>query len=344
LRFDCRLADVVIPIAVTVPLELRNPVELRVVPRSLLLPTARKEVQFTVAVQRNSRFPVDSTIDVRAPAGYATGEGRHVVLDSVRGDSFSFALRAPDARKAGVDVLRISMGDNHVVLPVHKIDVRIDASLRIGLVIGSDDTLPAVIGIGGFGLPWSELTDADLAVRALDEFDTIVIDIRALRDRPDARRNFRRLLEFCDQRGKRLVVFYHKDVEFQPPGEGFRGAPFTPFQIGRTRVTRADAPVRLLKPDHVLLNHPNTIRPSDWDGWEQERALYLPAVLADQYEQLLEIADPGQPPERSALLYARCGEGEYVYCALALWRQLKKLHPGGVRLLANLLTPSSGRS
>ena len=51
--------------------------------------------------------------------------------------------------------------------------------------------------------------------------------------------------------------------------------------------------------------------------------------------------DPGQLPERGALLYARTGDGEFVYCALALWRQLKKLHPGGVRLLANLLTPAS---
>ena len=42
-----------------------------------------------------------------------------------------------------------------------------------------------------------------------------------------------------------------------------------------------------------------------------------------------------------ALLYAKTGKGEYIYCALALWRQLKKLHPGAVRLLANLLTPAS---
>jgi hypothetical protein len=39
------------------------------------------------------------------------------------------------------------------------------------------------------------------------------------------------------------------------------------------------------------------------------------------------------------LLYARTGDGEFVYCALSLWRQLKKLHPGAVRLLANLVTP-----
>ena len=34
------------------------------------------------------------------------------------------------------------------------------------------------------------------------------------------------------------------------------------------------------------------------------------------------------------------GKGEFIYCALALWRQLKKLHPGAVRMLVHLLTPS----
>jgi hypothetical protein len=92
---------------------------------------------------------------------------------------------------------------------------------------------------------------------------------------------------------------------------------------------------------HALLHYPNSIRPGDWDGWEQERALYLPSLYEPQYEELIEIQDPGQPAERGAILYARTGEGEYVYCALALWRQLKKLHPGAVRLLANLLSPST---
>jgi hypothetical protein len=189
-------------------------------------------------------------------------------------------------------------------------------------------------------LRWSALSDTDLAVRDLAEFSCIVVDFRALRDRPRARRGFRRLLEFCDQPGKRLLVFYHKDTEYAPPGEGFRGAPFEPFVIGRNRVTRADAPVTVLLPGHCLLNTPNRIDASDWDGWEQERCLYLPTVRADAYESLLAMNDPGFPEERNALLYARTkGGGEFVYCALALYRQLKKLHPGAVRLLANLLTP-----
>jgi hypothetical protein len=179
-----------------------------------------------------------------------------------------------------------------------------------------------------------------LAVGDLDAFDTIVIDVRALRDRPQARQSFRRLLEFASRANKRLVVLYHKDAEYDPPGEGFRGAPFQPFHIGRDRVTRADAPIRILAPSHPLLNAPNRIQAEDWDGWEQERGLYFPAVYSSDYEEILECNDPGLPPSRSALLYARTGDGEFVYCALSLWRQLKKLHPGSVRMLANLLTPS----
>jgi hypothetical protein len=208
-------------------------------------------------------------------------------------------------------------------------------------VRGNDDALLSVIGIGGFGLRWSELSDADLAVRPLDEFDTVVVDVRALRDRPRAQRNFPRLLEFARGRGRRLLVFYHKDTEYHPPGESFAGAPYLPFQVGRTRVTRADAPVRVLLPMHDLLRVPNLIEASDWDAWEQERALYLPNGYAEQYQELLAMNDPGQPVERGALLFARTDEGEFVYCALALYRQVKKLHAGAIRLLANLLTPGN---
>lgn len=340
LRFWCLVAGVEIPIVVNVPIEQRAAVELTVVPRMLLLPGAKRELQFTVEASRNTRFPVEEQLEVRAPAGYVvSGARRRIQLREVRGETLDFALRAPDDTKPGVDVLRIQLGANRVVLPVHKIDVQVAPALRIGIVRSRDDTLPSVIGIGGFGLQWSELTDTDLVVGDLRQFDTIVVDIRALRDRPAARRSFRRLLDFCATAQRRLVVFYHKDSEFNGAGDGFRGAPFLPFQIGKTRVTRPDAPVRVLRPEHVLLTAPNRIRPSDWDGWEQERGLYFPTVYGEQYEELLELRDPGQPASRSALLYARTGDGEYVYCALSLWRQLKKLQPGSVRLLANLLTP-----
>lgn len=344
LEFAVIVDGVTLPVRIDLPVDLRPAVELRVLPRMLLLPATRSEVQFTVEVVRNSAFPVEDRIEVKAPAGYhVDGLRTQVVLREVRGDFFEFRLRAPADRRSRVDVVRIAVGESRIVLPVHMVELRIDPMLRIGVVRSRDDALVSVLGIGGFGLHWAELSDIDLAIRSLDEFDTIVVDVRALRDRPATHRSFRRLLDFCSRPGKRLVVLYHKDVEFDPPGESFLGAPFAPFQIGRARVTRADAPVTLLRPGHPLWNLPNPIRPADWDGWEQERGLYFPSVYSDRYEELVQLNDPGLPPERSAVLYTRCGEGEYIYCALALWRQWKKLHPGSVRMLANLLTPQRQR-
>jgi hypothetical protein len=341
LRVDVQLAGTEVPVTMRLPIDQRAPVDMHVVPRMLLLPSRRQNLQFSVGVTRNSRFPIEGELEVRGAAGYAFAQDRaKVALHGQRSDTFGFSFEAPRDRKRGVDVLRIRMGANRVELPIHKVDVDTPPGLRVGLVRSRDDTLPGVLGTGGLGVDWSDLSDADVAVADLARFDTVVVDIRALRDRPSVRSTFRRLLEFARAPGHRLVVLYHKDVEFDPPGEGFVGAPHLPFQVGNKRVTRADAPVQLLLPEHVLLRHPNVIQPSDWDGWEQERALYLPSVWASQYEELLEVHDPGQPAERGALLYARTEGGEYVYCALSLWRQLKKLHPGAVRLMANLLSPA----
>lgn len=341
IRFVITVRGSEIPVIVTVPVEQRAPVELTVVPRMLFLPYARTAVQFSVGVKRNSQFPIEGELQVRGPADYAIAKDRHkVALRDQRTDLFGFEVAAPRDRRTGVDELSIRFRGTTVSLPVHNIDVNVPPQLRVGVLRSRDDTLANVLGVGGLGLSWSQLTDADIAAADLSAFDTIVVDIRAIRDRPAARRGFGRLLDFAQGAGRRLVIFYQKDVEFHPEGEAFRGAPFEPFQVGKNRVTRADAPIRVLLPKHRLMTEPNIIRPSDWDGWVQERALYLPLIYSDRYDQILEFGDPGQELERGALLYARTGDGEYVYCALALWRQLKILHPGSVRILVNLLTPS----
>ena len=341
LRVSMLVEGVEVSRHVEVPVELTPPLQLTVVPRMLLLPLSRGEVRFAVKAERNSAYPVMGQLELRAPAGYRVeGPRTQVALDAARSDVFEFSLRGPQDRRSGVDRVRISLGGNVVVLPVHRIDAEVPKSLRIGVIRSLDDALTSAIGAGGFGLQWVGLSDLDLAVGDLEGLDTVVVDVRALRDRPQARQSFRRLLEFSAKPGKRLLVLYHKDVEYDPPGEGFRGAPFQPFHIGKERVTRADAPIRLLVPSHRLLTAPNAIRAEDWDGWEQERGLYFPSVYAAEYEEIVECGDPGMQPLQSALLYARHGDGEFVYCALSLWRQLKKLHPGSVRLLANLLTPT----
>jgi len=62
------------------------------------------------------------------------------------------------------------------------------------------------------------------------------------------------------------------------------------------------------------------------------------ATFDPQYTPLLETGDPGEPKQRGGELYARIGEGTYVYTSYAWFRQLPAGVPGAYRLFANLIS------
>ena len=103
------------------------------------------------------------------------------------------------------------------------------------------------------------------------------------------------------------------------------------------RVADEDAPVRIVDPASPVVRAPNTIGPSDWDGWVQERGLYFARAWAPEYHPVLEMHDPGEPPLEGSLLVAPLGEGTYVYTGLAFYRELPAGVPGAFRLFMNLL-------
>ena len=70
----------------------------------------------------------------------------------------------------------------------------------------------------------------------------------------------------------------------------------------------------------------------------QERGLYFWESWSPEYTPLVEMSDPGEKPLGGALLAARYGQGVYIYCGLALFRQVRAGAPGGVRLYVNLLS------
>jgi hypothetical protein len=113
-----------------------------------------------------------------------------------------------------------------------------------------------------------------------------------------------------------------------------------PITINRPhdRVTREDAPVRLLDPAARELRTPNRIAEADFAGWVQERALYMPRTFDARYRPLLELSDPGEPPNQGAILIAALGRGTYVYTTLSFFRQLPAGVAGPARLFVNLLS------
>jgi hypothetical protein len=106
----------------------------------------------------------------------------------------------------------------------------------------------------------------------------------------------------------------------------------------QSRITDENAPVRLLAPEHPALSTPNRITEADFAGWIQERGLYYPREWGPEFTPLLEMADPGEAPQRSAILVAPYGKGTFVYTGLSLFRQFPEGVPGAYRLLANLVS------
>jgi hypothetical protein len=60
---------------------------------------------------------------------------------------------------------------------------------------------------------------------------------------------------------------------------------------------------------------------------------------ASDYIALIESSDPGEESNSGSLLFARYGEGAYIYTTLAMRRQLLNGNGGAYRLFANLITP-----
>ena len=208
--------------------------------------------------------------------------------------------------------------------------------LNVGYVMGAGDDGPEALrqlGVRVVPLDADSLARGDLA-----RYHAIVTGVRAYEVRPDLAAHNARLLDYA-RAGGTLVVQYNK-YEFTEPGV----APF-PLKMARPhdRVTDETAPVSLLQPQHPALSWPNRITAADFDGWVQERGLYHLREWDARYTPLLEMADPGEPPQRGALLVAPLGKGTYVYTGLALFRQLPAGVPGAYRLLANLVSLGSAR-
>lgn len=225
-------------------------------------------------------------------------------------------------------------------------DVSAADGLRVGFVRSYDDVTENALR--AMGADVTALDSMALAAGDLSQFDTIVLDIRAYLVRADLRQHNQRLLGWVRQ-GGHLVVGYHKTFEWNPgqsggffdmdvvevPENGW--APY-PLRLGRNRVTREDAPIEVLRPDHVLFQAPHEIVLEDWNDWVQERGLYFPGDYDERYAELLSMNDPGEDPLPGSLLLTNYGEGTYLYSSLGWYRQLEALNPGAWRMFANLVS------
>lgn len=272
------------------------------------------------------------SVTISPPSGWEVTPERAPVSLSREGEQriARFTLTPPDGLAAGSYEARAGVmgAPLQSAVAVRAADLAVPAERRAGVIQSYDTTF--VNTLEKLGVPHETLALADYRPDRLDEFDTIIVDIRAYQYRPDLVANNAALLDYV-HRGGTLLVMYQKTFDWEP-----EYAPY-PISLSRNRVTREDAPVTILEPDHPLFTTPNTIRESDWAGWIQERGLYFPDSWHDNYTPLVEVQDPGEAIPPGSVLVAEHGQGTYLYTALGWYRQLRALHPGALRCFANML-------
>lgn len=144
---------------------------------------------------------------------------------------------------------------------------------------------------------------------------------------------YQTLLQYV-QNGGNLIVQYNRvgSNGLTPPL-----APY-PFTISAgSRVTEENAEVVFTIPAHPVLQFPNAITATDFEGWIQERSTYQATAIDARYQAPLSMHDKNEQPSSGSLITCAYGKGNFAYVSLALFRQLPAGVAGSYKLLANLI-------
>jgi LmbE family N-acetylglucosaminyl deacetylase len=205
---------------------------------------------------------------------------------------------------------------------------------KVGYIPGAGDKIPEALQQLGYEV--TTLSEADLQMPYLSQFDAIITGIRAY-NIYEYLSNRNEVLNKYIENGGHLIIQYMKSN--QVGIKTITAGPY-PFRVNSSqRVTEENAPVSFLQPAHPLLTYPNTISAADFEGWVQERSTYHAEQTDSRFTSILAMADTGEKPatKGGSLITAPYGKGNITYVGLVLFRQLPAGVPGAYRILANLI-------
>lgn len=220
-----------------------------------------------------------------------------------------------------------------VLLPSESKIVKLDLEKRgnqIGYIHGAGDAVPESLEQIGYSV--KVIDPAKISKNSLQNFDAVVIGIRAYNTIPELVFANREIKEYV-KNGGTVIVQYNTNHALLTDD-------FSPYslQLSRDRVTDETSKVKFLNPKHSVLNYPNTITEKDFENWVQERGLYFPDRWAKEFTPILGMHDKGESQTKGSLLVAKYGKGYYIYTGLSFFRELPAGVPGAYRLFANLLS------
>jgi LmbE family N-acetylglucosaminyl deacetylase len=262
-----------------------------------------------------------ATFTIQAPSGRGEGSLRAIV--NVDGRDYSFARERISYQHIG-DYTLMPSAEAKIV----RADIKRKGEL-IGYIPGAGDDIPQSLQQIGYTV--KVLDGSDITAETLKRFDAVVLGIRAYNTQDHIAAWQNELLAYVKAGGVVVAQYNTTDLKTKEIG------PY-PLEITRERVTDENAEMRILAPDHPVLNTPNKIGADDFKGWVQERGLYFPTKWDANWTPLLSCNDPGEKPLDGGLLVAKSGSGYFIYTGYAFFRQLPAGVPGAYRLFANMVS------
>ena len=203
---------------------------------------------------------------------------------------------------------------------------------HIGYIVGAGDEVPKSLEQIGYQV--HTIDPNTINAETLGKYSAIVVGIRAYNVVPELRFKQKYLFDYVEKGGN-LVLQYNTAGRWDKQFDDI--APY-PLKLSRDRVTNENSVVRIIAKDHELVNYPNKISVSDFDGWVQERGLYFPDDWDNKFTPILSMNDEGESAKSGALLIAPYGKGNYIYTGLSFFRELPAGVSGAYKLFANMLS------
>ncbi|MCX2679325.1 PIG-L family deacetylase [Galbibacter sp. EGI 63066] len=203
---------------------------------------------------------------------------------------------------------------------------------NIGYIVGAGDVVPESLRQIGYNV--TTILPEAINSGLLKRFDAVVVGIRAYNVSESIAFKQDILFDYIKQGGNLIVQYNTASRNVREMNDL---APYL-MQLSRDRVTDENAEVSFNAKDHPVLNTPNKITKTDFDGWAQERGLYFPDKWGKEFTAVLSMRDKGESKKDGSLLVAPYGKGYYIYTGLSFFRELPAGVPGAYKLFANMLS------
>lgn len=264
------------------------------------------------------------TFQVTPPSN--DSEGNITSIVTLNGNEFDKEL---------VEIVYDHIPKQSILLPAKAKVVRMNiqkSGEHIGYIMGAGDKVPESLKQIGYQV--HIIDPKDIQSGSLDKYDAIVVGIRAYNVVESLKFKQPLLFEYVENGGN-MIVQYNTAGRWSKQFENI--APYD-LTLSRDRVTDETASVNIIANDHSLVNFPNTIQESDFDGWVQERGLYFPKEWSQEFTPVLSMTDEGETAKEGSLLVAPYGNGHYIYTGLSFFRELPAGVSGAYKLFANMLS------